>query len=349
MTASPPLGSARRETPETRATVLPGPPAMVLRRMARFGPLRFVIGNAAVRIEQHGELCGVDPEGRLALVGDAELWLFPEHWHPDFLMTELAGAEGLLRLQFFHASGDEVLQVVVDPHASSSSIPNLRAIIARWRTSRPAPVPVRRAARRADRASILAPGVELALARARRTGGVRAVQEIVGRYGLSRIDALSFLGDPWVYRVRCFAVTRLLEQIARRGLGVQLLIGNEGLTYVRQGPLPEPRCEGRNVVLRDANVSIEVRAAALDSLWAVRLRASGHEVSSLEAYDAEGSPAVLMFGTRDRAGGESPAWRAFVDRRRADGAGRDGVGIRDVSTAPGPHARGGAQPSLQED
>jgi putative hemin transport protein len=255
----------------------------------------------------------------------------------------------VFRFQFFHGTGGEILEVVVDPRATASNVPNLRAIIARWRTSRPAPMGLPRGEARADRTSVVAPGTELALAHARRVGTVDAVWELVMRYGLSRIEALSRLGEPWTYRVRPFGVRTLLDQIARRRLSVQLLIGNEGLTYVRQGPLPEVRCEGRNVHLRGADVTIKVRAGLLESLWAVRLRASGHQVSSLESYDPDGNPALLMFGMRDRSGGESPAWRAFVDRRTVGGGGRGGVGIRNVSTAPDPHARGGEGLNLQED
>jgi putative hemin transport protein len=327
--------------------VLSVPPRTVFNRLTQRGSLRFSTGNAAVQVAMSSALRGVVHEGQRAILdGGVELWLFEQHWRSTPVVAESTDVHGPLTFQFRHGSGDRLLEVTVDPRQD----PSLRAALARWRaTAWKDPRGAVRGASRPERVPAWSPGAEMALARARKHGEVAVMRELVMRHGLSRLEVLSLIGEPWAHRIRPFGVKPLLQQIEARRLRIQLLIGNEGLTFVRTGCLSSVAGDGCNVVVREEGLEIRVRVPLIESLWAVRLNSDRREISSLEAYDTAGEPAFLLFGDRPdgQPGVEAATWRSFVDRHRLGRGARGGVGIREVAREPDPRAEGAGGSSIR--
>jgi putative hemin transport protein len=294
----------------TSTSVLRTEPLALLETLVRSGPVRVVTGNGAAHASQSGEIAALDRQGKRAVMNDgSELWLFPEHWSADVAIFRRGGDAPTVIFRFSRDDGDAVLEIEVESAACSDILRRPSVVsspLARLR-QRGAVVP--------RRAICTSAGLSAALGSARKNGSVEQMQGLVSRHGLTRLEALSWVGEPWARRVRLFDVAAMLEQVVTRQLGVQALIGNPGLSYRRTGTFTKVRRRGGLLALDARDLSIELYDGRLDSLWAVSLQeGDGRSVSSLEAYELDGTPALMLFGAPTSSGGESEAWEAFVRR-----------------------------------
>jgi putative hemin transport protein len=260
------------------ACVLGADADMILETLPRFGAPRFVTGNQAVRVDQLGSALAVVPGGALVILArDAELWPFPANWRLGLAVDEPRGTTSAASLRFFDRTGARVVEVHVNGQGIVGQ--RVRACIAKWKTPWSLPPRFER------RPPVCA----------------------------ERLDAISKMGAPRAWRIPAFDLQQVLESVAQRRFETHLVVGNPGAKYVRRGLLPAARCHGGVISLHASGTTIEMRVSRVAQLWAVQQTAYGRDVTSLEAFDAGGDPAFLLFGARNHAGRQSPTWKAFVN------------------------------------
>lgn len=309
---------AERLLASGRGILLSASAQLVLETLVRFGALGIRTSNGAAQIDHHGPVRKLVVEGPVASLEVGEgtaFWVFPEQVKAIMAVNEPSRIRAAVSLRFFGAAGQSLLEL----HAglSGETIFRVRRCVERWQAGRffvpprfqrpPAPSP--------DRPVPTSPGLGVALGIARNGGEQRAVHELSTRHGLSRLEALSLVGPPWARRLEGRGLARALGAVSARGMRVRLLAGNEAATYARSGSLARLQGSGSALTLRDRNTTLNVDLGALHSLWAVSLREGDREVSSLEAFDAQGAPALLVFGHPEHRPRPGDPWNDLCERQ----------------------------------
>lgn len=283
----------------------------VLNGLAEVGEVMALTRNESVVHEKIGTYGGVQlgKEAGVVIGDEIDLRIFPLRWKHAFAV-EKSGEDGQTRrsLQFFDGAGDAVHKVHLRP---ASNLSSYRALVERLASSDqtawlPEVTPVQPAPK-----NEAVSREELTESWSRLTD-THEFYPMLRRLKLSRIDAVAMAENAFTWPLDPGAVPGLIDAAVTEALPIMVFAGSCGCVQIHSGPVRNVKPLGPWLNIMDDTFHMHLRLDHIASLWAVRKPTDAGGVTSVEAYDADGSLIVQFFGIRQR-GLDAPRWVEIVE------------------------------------
>lgn len=287
----------------------------LLPQLTALGTVMALTRNDSAVHEKIGvyETSRTDRHASVVLGKDIDLRIFPTRWVHGFAV-EKTGEDGEVRrsLQFFDAHGEAVHKIHLRPE---SDLDAYRALVERIR-----------AEDQSGEIAAIVPPQAPADARPRRPASRdelrsrwEAMTDLHQFFGilrsleLTRLEAFDMAGEDLAWRVANGAVGELMRRAAGSGMPVMCFVGNEGCIQIHTGPVAAVKEMGPWINVLDPSFHLHLRLDHVRHAWAVRKPSKDGNVTSVEAYDAEGRLIIQFFGERHEGESERADWRDLAE------------------------------------
>ena len=143
------------------------------------------------------------------------------------------------------------------------------------------------------------------------------VHPLLRKLGVGRLQATRLLGRDWATPVEPASLRDLLEGCAADEEPIMVFVGNRGSIQIHSGTVHRivPLDDWLNVM--DPAFNLHVQMSGLHSAWVVRKPTDRGLVWSFEAFDADGTLLVQLFGQRTEDRSQRDTWHARLDALQA--------------------------------
>lgn len=279
--------------------------------LVEVGEVMALTRNESVVHEKIGTYGGVRlGEGAGVVLGnEINLRVFPPRWKYAFAVEKPA-ADGLTRqsLQFFDAAGDAVHKVHLRPASDQA---RYRALVARLaspdqevRLPEVAPIPPVVKNESVSREELNESWSKLT--------DTHDFYPMLRRLKLPRIDAVAMAEDAFTWPLDLSATPHLIGVAVAEALPIMVFVGSRGCVQIHAGPIHNVKPVGPWLNIMDENFNLHLRLDHIAKLWAVRKPTDLGQVTSVEAYGADGSLIMQFFGIQQK-GLDAPRWVEIVE------------------------------------
>ncbi|MDM0046135.1 ChuX/HutX family heme-like substrate-binding protein [Variovorax dokdonensis] len=301
-----------------QATPLRGPWLELLQGLEACGPVLALTRNESTVHEKTGTYRNLSGSGHVALAlgEEIDLRLFFNHWHAGFAVSEGASQS----LQFFDKSGVAVhkvfardatdraaFQALIDKHADHGQVV---AFVAS--ESKPQPRPD---------GAIDASALSGAWAEMKDT---HEFFSLLKKFDVERQQSFRLTEGAFTHRAAKSTLRDLLHEAAFDGTPIMVFVGSPGCIQIHSGPVqriePMEMHGMRWLNVLDPGFNLHLREDLVESVWVVRKPTSDGVVTSVEAFDVDGTLMAMFFGVRKPGKPELDAWRAIVEKVAPQGA-----------------------------
>ena len=275
------------------------------------GTVMALTRNDHAVIESVGRYDGLSLQGHMGVVhgGTIDLRLFMHAWKHAFALTE-EGRDGPRQsVQVFDAAGLAVHKVYRRADSSAAAWERMLGDL-RHEDQSPGlavtPPASPRPAQPDD--AVDTAGFRAAWA------GLKSTHDfygLLGRFGVTRTQALRLADPAMTWRVQPGAARTLLESAAKSGMPIMIFVGNAGCLQIHTGPVHRVVATEGWINVLDPATNLHLREAGVASAWIVRKPTTDGIVTALECYDTSGEQVVQFFGERKPGQPEREDWRAF--------------------------------------
>lgn len=292
------------------ATALQADFPSLLQALESVGPTKTISRNEYAVHEQVGvyENLTLGAHGALVLnPRKLDLRLFLGQWaHAFFLVEETARGE-TQSLQIFDDHGDAVLKI----YRTEQTHADLWSSVIERHTLTQAPELVV--------TPRVAPSLSASFDHADLERQWRAMDDahqffgLLRRLNISRQQAFASVANDLAWRVQNDAVTIALNQAQADGNEIMIFVGNPGCIQVFTGVIEKalPMQGWMNVFNTD--FTLHLRADAITETWVTRKPTKDGMVTSLEAFAADGTQVLQLYGQRIEGNPEQEQWRHQVN------------------------------------
>ncbi len=239
----------------------------------------------------------------MVLGAEIDLRMFPKHWAHGFALLDGPRPS----VQVFDAAGDAVHKVFLtdasDRAAFETLVRDLRLPDQGDTITLTPRVPVEAAKLRADKAEEL-----------RREWGemtdTHQFLRMVSKLKMNRLGAYRVAGAPWAFALRPDAVAQVLHQSAEGRIPLMIFVGNQGCIQIHGGTVARIAPMGPWINVLDPRFNLHLRADHIAEVWHVIKPVRDGMAHSVEAFDAQGTLILQIFGKRDP---DTSAFRAMVE------------------------------------
>ncbi|RBI67599.1 heme degradation protein [Vreelandella sulfidaeris] len=147
-------------------------------------------------------------------------------------------------------------------------------------------------------------------------GAMRDVHQffaLLQRHHLERIEANQLMEGRYTRALPVNALETVLQQASQRALPLMLFVASPGCVQIRTGNLPAPQRARGWLNLVGEQFTLHLDDTAIDQVWQVSKPNRDGGVTSIEAFDAEGSLALQIYAERQEGGTERREWRQLLD------------------------------------
>lgn len=130
---------------------------------------------------------------------------------------------------------------------------------------------------------------------------------------LGRRQAVRLVGEDYAWQLDAAAVPVMLERAVETQVPIMCFVGNEGCIQIHSGPVANIRPMGPWLNVLDETFHLHLRLDHIAEAWAVRKPTKDGHVTSIEAFDADGTMIIQFFGKRQEGVAERDMWRAIVE------------------------------------
>ncbi len=241
-----------------------------------------------------------------------DLRLFMHSWGDAFAVEEESLQGTRFSIQFFDRSGTAVHKVYLRNAAAEETFRNL---VERWKSENQSPEqqtePVQEKKAETPDAEINAEGLQADWSSMTNT---HEFFGLLGKYGVTRTQALRLAGDEHAWRVNPRgAYQYVLQQAVESETPIMIFVGNHGCIQIFTGKLQRLVATDGWFNVLDPDFNLHIREEGVAEAWVVRKPTSDGIVTSLELYDANGENLALVFGSRKESIVENLAWRTIID------------------------------------
>lgn len=295
---------------------LDGPWDELIRELPKLGPVMVLTRNEGCVHEKVGKFGNIDlgPATGVVLNDAIDLRIYLKHWRHGYAVTDMARGCKRDSLQFFDADGTAIHKIhrtgatdfsawlrltsrfaagvqtpLFEPRTVADPLPHLL-------TDAAVDVPSLRAGWRAMR------------------DGPHEFHDLLYRHRVTRVQAARLVGRDLARRVDNAAVRRVLEQARDSGLSIMALTASPGVVQIHNGPVHRIKQTGDWLNVLDDGFNLHLRTDLVAESWVVEKPCQDGPVRSLEAYDADGTPLLQLFGMRQPNTPQQPAWHALLER-----------------------------------
>ncbi|MGD9802083.1 MAG: hemin-degrading factor [Hyphomicrobiaceae bacterium] len=282
-----------------------------LNGLAEVGEVMALTRNESAVHEKIGTYGGVRlGEGAGVVInGEINLRVFPPRWKYAFAVEKTA-EDGQTRhsLQFFDEAGDAVHKVHLRP---ASDLDRYRALVARLASpDQKVWLP--------EVAPILPTAKNEAVSREELNESWSKLTDthdfypMLRRLKLPRFDAVAMAENTFTWPLDLSATSQLVDVAVAESLPIMVFAGSRGCVQIHGGPIKNVKMVGPWLNVMDENFHMHLRLDHITSLWAVRKPTDLGQVTSVEAYGANGSLIVQFFGIKQK-GLDAPRWVEIVE------------------------------------
>ncbi|HBF31204.1 ChuX/HutX family heme-like substrate-binding protein [Rhizobium sp.] len=236
--------------------------------------------------------------------------MFPSHWVYGFAVENALDGGVKRSFQFFDAQGQAVHKIHLRPESDTAAWKRLANELALD-----------------DQAAILdiKPPVTEVFANddnvpldelRQRWTAMTDTHQFVGLLSalkLSRLKAISSVGDDYAWRVSPYAVQTMFSEAVRTQVPLMCFVANQGCVQIHSGPVGNVKTVGPWLNIMDETFHLHLREDRINECWVVRKPTDKGHVTSVEAYDAKGDLIIQFFGKRIEGEDERKQWRAIVE------------------------------------
>ncbi|MCB5363331.1 hemin-degrading factor [Pusillimonas sp. CC-YST705] len=258
--------------------------------------------------ERHGHYQGHVQQGpvHMMLGPDIDLRAFVGRWRHAYAVEQ----GGRHSLQFFDGNGLAVHKVYC---TQESDMPAYEVYVSRFAAPADAAMPVfEQASQTATLAEPQSTPEQIREAWLK-LKDTHEFHPMLGRLGVSRMQALAGAGTDLAQQVGPEAVEHVLTRAAQSGLSIMCFVSNPGMVQIHTGPIQNLRRTGDWYNILDDNFNLHLNTSAIASSWVVNKPTTDGWVRSLELYHQSGDQIVQFFGERKEGKKELAAWRALLD------------------------------------
>lgn len=296
--------------------------------LGRLGRVMALTRNVCAVIEKLGVYGELESSGHASqILGDEiDLRIFFHRFHVAFAVST-EGPRGPQRsLQFFDARGDALHKVHLLPESNGDAFAQF---VSAFKSPDQSPLqpdlqpdlqtvlPMATVASDPSaQAAISDAGIDVSGLRTAYSQ-MKDTHEFFGllrRFQVRRTQALRLLGPDAARPVDRLSLRPLLQAAAESELPIMIFVGSPGVIQIHSGPVQTLKQYGSWFNVMDPGFNLHVHEPVLTHAWVVRKPTSEGTVSSLELYDTEGEPVVLVFSKRKHGQAESESWRALLER-----------------------------------
>lgn len=275
------------------------------------GEVMALTRNPSCVIEKVGVYRDYYPGNHASMTLDKEidLRMFPSRWVHAFAV-EVPTDGGLRRsVQVFDAAGEAVHKIHLRAGSDLAAWEALKDALATEDQSDSATFAPRAAVEPAKASPEKADILRREWARMTDT---HQFNTLVRKMKMNRLGAYRVAGEPLTRQLAPEALALLLEQLAGDAMGVMIFVGNMGCIEIHSGPIHTLKPMGPWLNVLDERFNLHLRADRVAEVWAVDKPTQRGPAISVEAFDAEGSLILQVFGLRADRGGDPDAWAARV-------------------------------------
>ncbi|MEA2117741.1 ChuX/HutX family heme-like substrate-binding protein [Halovibrio sp. HP20-50] len=147
-------------------------------------------------------------------------------------------------------------------------------------------------------------------------GAMRDVHQffaLLQRHHLERIEANQLMEGRYTRALPVNALETVLEHASQRALPLMLFVASPGCVQIRTGKLPIPQRARGWLNLFGEQFTLHLDDTAIDQVWQVSKPNRDGGVTSIEAFDAQGSLVLQLYAERQEGRTERREWRQLLD------------------------------------
>ena len=291
---------------------LPLSPNELAAQFTSLGHVKALSRSRLAVLEQQGhypQLAGGTHTGLLLAPGGLDLRLLYSHWHwacliQDPMPQEEGGEVWRWSIQVFDHHGRAIHKCF----ALENPLPSAwRALASLGTHDTPA---FTQLAPRLQRELPNVPSL------AEEWGAMRDVHQfftLLKRHHLERIEANQLMEGRYTRSLPVNALETLLHHASQRELPLMLFVASPGCVQIRTGLLSAPQRARGWLNLFGDQFTLHLDDAAIDQVWQVSKPNRDGGVTSVEAFDKEGTLALQIYAERQEGKAERREWRQLLD------------------------------------
>ncbi|ASK21521.1 ChuX/HutX family heme-like substrate-binding protein [Halomonas sp. N3-2A] len=136
---------------------------------------------------------------------------------------------------------------------------------------------------------------------------------LLQRHHLERLEANQLMEGRYTRALPVDALENLLTKASQRALPLMLFVASPGCVQIRTGTLPEPQRARGWLNLFGEQFTLHLNDTAIEQVWQVSKPNRDGGVTSVEAFDAEGSLVLQIYAERQEGRVERPEWRQLLN------------------------------------
>jgi len=286
-------------------------PDKVIEAVQSFGEVMALTRNLSCVNEKIGTYDNYRSGAHAAMVltPEIDLRIFPAHWRNAF-MIEKETDHGLRRsLHVFDAAGDAIHKIHMRDTSDEAGWNKAKTALALEDQGQTLITEPRKPAE--------APKSDLAKKDIlekewRRMTDTHQFMRLTSKLKMNRLGAYRIVGPEFVRPLETGAVDQMLQQIQAKGIEVMIFVGNRGCIQIHSGPVETLRAMGPWQNVMDPRFNLHLRLDHIAEVWAVEKPTQRGPAVSVEAFDAQGSVILQVFGIGAEGRDSRPAWKEIV-------------------------------------
>lgn len=146
-------------------------------------------------------------------------------------------------------------------------------------------------------------------------GAMRDVHQffvLLQRHHLERIEANQLMEGRYTRVLPVNSLEIVLNQASQRELPLMLFVASPGCVQIRTGTFPAPQRARGWLNLFGEQFTLHLNDTAIDQVWQVSKPNRDGGVTSIEAFDAEGSLVLQIYAERQEGSPERREWRQLL-------------------------------------
>jgi putative hemin transport protein len=279
------------------ATRIAAHPDRLMPALCRLGEVMALTRNDSAVHERTGTYTDWHPGEHAGMVlgPDIDLRVFPSQWVHGFALRNDSDKGPSRSFQVFDASGEAIHKIYPREGTDLAAWDRAVAELATGDTT--------------DQLALLPPPpVEGAKARPEKTEELRAAWaemtdthqflRLVARMKMNRLGAYRIVGAPYAVPLTPGALNDALIACAGGAVPIMLFVGNRGCIQIHSGPIVTLKEMGPWQNVLDPRFNLHLRLDQVAEVWLVEKPTRRGPALSVEAFTADGTLILQMFGYR---------------------------------------------------
>lgn len=293
------------------ATRIDAHPDAIMGAAQTLGPVMALTRNESCVHEKIGVYANYHggDHASMILTEDIDLRMFPSHWRHAFAVEKQTDNGVQHSLQVFDAAGDAVHKIFLRDGSDVAAFDAARNALRHADQSPECATDPRQPAETArenpDKLDILR-------AEWVRMTDTHQFLRLTSKLRMNRLGAYRSVGAPFVRALPVTAVDAMLHRVRDAGLEIMVFVGNRGCIQIHSGPVRALSPMGPWLNVMDPGFNLHLRADRIAEVWAVDKPTQRGPAVSIEAFDADGSLILQVFGLGKEGRDCRAAWGELV-------------------------------------